>query len=683
MTAVSQRPPAPVGAVQLPRLARSSSLSRAIATAAGLALVIGAFLLAVRRSEFPPEPADWILAVAGLLLGVRVVAYAPRNAVGWLLLAIGGFASVTVLAAAGDSSVLLAWLRDWTWWPRTALLPVLALVFPDGRPATRRWRPVLWGAIGGAALSTVGIALAAGPDPRGFLREAGTPAGDGPGRASWYADIGLTAYGVGTAMVVLAAVLAVPCLALRVARMSGPGRRGVSWALAAAVVLVVAGAVDGWWGLSWGWFVAAAALPGAAVVAIVRHGLYDIDLLVHRGLLYGALTLLLLAGYSTTVAVAGQVAPDHGTAIAAVLAAVAVHPTYVALRRGVDRYLYGEGRDAHATMTRLGERLERHLAPAEVLPMVAATIGSALKVPYVAIRWPEEARPVAEYGTPTDRPLLCLPLTYRGEAIGELGVAARSPDEHFTRRELRALTGLARQAGVAASAIRLTLDLQGARERLILSREEERRRLRRDLHDGVGPSLAGMTMQVGVVRSLIRDGELAPAAELLEQLERGLHECVGELRGVVRGLRPPALDERGLQAAIEEQASRFVSGGRLAVRADCVGAELTDLPAAVEVAALRISVEAVTNAARHARAHTCEVRLHRDGRALLVEIGDDGDGIDARARPGVGIAAMRERAAELGGVCTVERRLHGGTLVRARLPLPDTDSRPPDGRARR
>jgi two-component system, NarL family, sensor kinase len=192
-----------------------------------------------------------------------------------------------------------------------------------------------------------------------------------------------------------------------------------------------------------------------------------------------------------------------------------------------------------------------------------------------------------------------------------------------------------------------------------------------------------MTMQIGVARNLLRDGELAPAADLLERLEKGLHECVGELRGVVRGLRPPALDERGLKAAIEEQTSRFVSGGRLAVRADCVGAELTDLPAAVEVAALRISVEAVTNAARHARAHSCEVRLHRDSRALLVEIGDDGDGIDARARPGVGITAMRERAAELGGVCTVERRPHGGTLVRAHLPLPDADPQAPDGLARR
>jgi signal transduction histidine kinase len=522
----------------------------------------------------------------------------------------------------------------------------------------------------------VGVALAAAPDPRGFLREAQAPTGDVSGLTRWCTDVGLTAYGLGTALVVLAAVLAVPCLALRVSRLSGPVRRGVSWALAAAVVLVVTGAVDGWWGLSSGWFVAAAALPCAAVVAIVRHGLYDIDLLVHRGLLYGSLTLVLLAGYSATVNLAGEVAPDQGTAIAAVLAAVAAHPTYAALRRGVDRYLYGEGRDAHATITRLGERLERHLAPAEVLPTVAATIGTALKIPYVAIRWPEKADPAAEYGTPTGRPLLCLPLTYRGEAIGELGVATRSPDERFTRREIRALTGLARQAGVAAHAIRLTLDLQRARERLILGREEERRRLRRDLHDGVGPSLAGMTMQVGVARSLIRNGELAPAADLLDQLERGLQECVGELRGVVRGLRPPVLDERGLRAAIEEQASRFVSGGRLVVRADSVEAELTDLPAAVEVAALRISVEAVTNAARHARAHTCEVRLHRDGRALLVEIGDDGDGIDAQAREGVGIAAMRERAAELGGVCTVERRAHGGTLVRARLPLSNAGARP-------
>jgi signal transduction histidine kinase len=230
--------------------------------------------------------------------------------------------------------------------------------------------------------------------------------------------------------------------------------------------------------------------------------------------------------------------------------------------------------------------------------------------------------------------------------------------------DARVLDGLAPQAGVAVHAVQLTSELRRSRQRLVTAREEERRRLRRDLHDGLGPTLAAMRLQLEAGERLV-GSDPDQAREMLHRLVAEAEAAIADIRRLVYELRPPALDELGLVGALREQASRLEDGGFLTlVEAE----ELPPLPAAVEVAAFRIASEAMTNASRHACASRCAVTLGMNGNLELV-VCDDGRGLPDAATPGVGIASMRERAAELGGSCVVERGASGGTTIRAQLPL--------------
>jgi two-component system NarL family sensor kinase len=273
----------------------------------------------------------------------------------------------------------------------------------------------------------------------------------------------------------------------------------------------------------------------------------------------------------------------------------------------------------------------------------------------------------ATHGRPGRGDHLTVALVFQGERVGDLVVEERAPGEPFGAADRRLLDDLAGHAAAAVHAIRLTADLQRSRERLVLAREEERRRIRRDLHDGLGPALAGAVFQADAARDLIaRDPEAADA--LLGSLREGLQAAVADIRALVYALRPPALDELGLVPALHEQAARLNAigdGPRISIEGP---AELPDLPAAVEVAAYRIAVEAITNAVRHSGAGTCSVRLHVNG-GLEIDVVDDSAEPPRHFRPGVGIASMRERAGELGAVLTVEPGREGGTHVHTVLPL--------------
>jgi signal transduction histidine kinase len=273
-----------------------------------------------------------------------------------------------------------------------------------------------------------------------------------------------------------------------------------------------------------------------------------------------------------------------------------------------------------------------------------------------------------------------LPLVYQAEPVGELVVAPRGPGEVFSAADRRLLEDLARQIGVAAHTVRLTADLQRSRERIVTAREEERRRLRRDLHDGLGAQLAALAIQAGALRATIaRDPDAAEeqAAELRSELK----SAVGDIRRLVHGLRPPALDELGLVGALRERAARYEAGGVFhTAEGECLGdaalavtvitpQELPSLPAAVEVAVYRITEEAVANVAQHASARTCQLRLEASD-WLMLTVEDDGTGIGPDRGVGVGLLSMRERAEELGGHFAIERRKDGpGTRLTVRLPL--------------
>ncbi len=257
---------------------------------------------------------------------------------------------------------------------------------------------------------------------------------------------------------------------------------------------------------------------------------------------------------------------------------------------------------------------------------------------------------------------------YGGETVGRLLLGPRAGEAGFSHADLRLLDGLARHAGVAVHGVRVMSDLRRSREGLVLAREEERRRLRRDLHDELAPTLAALGLTAATVGELIPADPKA-AASANDKLRTAIRATVGDVRRLVYDLRPPALDELGLVEAVRERASRLDGGEGLRVTVEAPE-ELPALPAAVEVAAYRIVQEALTNVSRHARASTCTVRLAcPEGRSLTVEVTDDGVGLPERSRGGVGLHSMRERAAELGGTCEISPASPSGTRVLARLPI--------------
>lgn len=253
-----------------------------------------------------------------------------------------------------------------------------------------------------------------------------------------------------------------------------------------------------------------------------------------------------------------------------------------------------------------------------------------------------------------------------GVPVGELLVEPRRPGTRFTPAENQLLQGLARHAGVAAEACRHALDLQRARERLVLAREEERRRLRRDLHDGVGSALVGAQMLVVAAQAAVPvDGR---AASLLETLSQDLTVCTDEVRSLIDGLRPAVLDA-GLAPALHDLARRMSES--LPVVVTC-SADLAELPAAVEVVAYRVVTEALSNVIKHAHATRATVELVRDHDELTVRVSDDGTGPLAAGptdvRGGVGLVSIRSRVDEVGGRFSVDTGA-GGLCCQAVLPL--------------
>ncbi len=283
------------------------------------------------------------------------------------------------------------------------------------------------------------------------------------------------------------------------------------------------------------------------------------------------------------------------------------------------------------------------------------------------------SRSTASYGTAAGEPVQ-LPLIYQGEIVGQLRLSTRSPDEPFTPAEQRLLADIARPIGATAHNVlltedlrRLAQDLQRSREALVKSREEERRRLRRDLHDELGPQLASLKLNLDVARNLVeRDPQAAET--LLLDLRQQCQAAIADIRRLVYDLRPPALDELGLIGAIREYTRQIASQDGIQIRLE-VPSDLPPLPAAVEVAAYRITLEALTNIVRHSQGTTCLVSISRSDQMLQMEVCDDGQGLPEDLRPGVGLNSMRERAAELGGACRIEPGSQGGVCVQARLPL--------------
>jgi len=414
-------------------------------------------------------------------------------------------------------------------------------------------------------------------------------------------------------------------------------------------------------------------------LAILRYRLWDIDIVINRTLVYGLLTASIVVLYILVVGYLGSLFRTSNnlliSLVATGLVAILFQPGRNWLQRSVNRLMYGQRDEPYRVITRLGQRLAATLAPDAVLPAIAETVGQALKLPYVAIllRQGETSTTAAAYGTPGGR-LIKLPLVYQAEPIGEFVLAPRSPGEEFSAADRALLGDLARQTGIAAHAVRLTADLQQVADQLQASRlriitvlEEERRRLRRDLHDGLGSALTSVTFQLDAASNLL-DRDPQAVKTLLSELKAQMQASIADIRRLVYNLRPPILDEWGLVAAVREQVAQYqLNQVQVTVEAP---ETLAPLSAALEVAAYRIALEALSNVIRHAQATTCTIRFDLDNEALIVEVLDDGKGLPGDLHAGVGINAMRERTAELGGTLRIERQVEwGGTRVVASLPL--------------
>ena len=434
-------------------------------------------------------------------------------------------------------------------------------------------------------------------------------------------------------------------------------------------------------------YISSAVLAVGIGISILRYRLWDIDILINRTLVYGTLTASVIGIYVIVVGVLGTTIQGRGNLLISILAtglvAVLVQPLRDRLQRGVNRMMYGERDDPITVLSHLGQRLEGTLAPDAVLPSLVETVAQTLKLPYVAIETTadhtagestaDNSSPMIAFGRPQPE-VIRLPLIYQSETVGQLLVAPRAPGEALSPMDRHLLENIAHQAGMAVHAVGLTADLQRSRQRLVTTREEERRRLRRDLHDGLGPNLASQGLKLAAVKQLL-EKDPKSAIPLLEQVMAQNQSIVEEVRRLVYGLRPPALDELGLAAAIRDYVAGMDRNSALEIEITEPPNGLPPLSAAVEVAAYRIVLEALTNVIRHAQATHCAIRfsLSQNGSQsnLQIEVIDDGVGLPRDLRAGIGLRSMRERAEELDGKLIVESQ-PSVTRVWAILPIGET-----------
>ena len=386
-----------------------------------------------------------------------------------------------------------------------------------------------------------------------------------------------------------------------------------------------------------------------------------------RGLIFSGLIMFVTLIYALLVGGVGSLLNAQNNLLlsvaAAALVAAFIQPARQALERGVNRVLYGERDDPYAVTQRLGRQLETFQEPRESLKSALTLMAETLRLPYLGLTLAQGE--TLEYGFRPEQ-LERFALVAHSERIGTLEVGRRGRGEVFSSADFALLETLSSQLAAVAHSELLTQQLRDSRERLVRAGEEERKRLRRDLHDGLGPALAGLSLKLEAARMLL---ERSPekAAARLTALGAEVQESVSEVRRMVHDLRPPKLDDLGLAGALEDLAGS-ARGTGLNVQLEGTQ-DLPRLPAAVEVALYRIAQEALTNVLKHAQAQKIEIYLHLEPLKIVLEVQDDGVGLPQIREPGVGSRSMRERAEALSGSLELQRGDVRGTLVRATFPL--------------
>ena len=676
---------------------RTPGQTAAVAAAFALAVAAVGFVLLLRAGLSLDDPVVGVLetAVTATLLGLLVLWRRPRHRMGVLLLGAGVLFGVTALAAG----VLAAEARAaplafaWIWLAQAPLVLVWAAIIlglPDGEFGARR-RHFLAG--GGVVVAVLAVAqyLFAGAGKSPPFPPAEVPSAlDGP-----LALGPAVLFDVGQAVFPALPLLAVAGLVARFRRADRVVRQQLKWVLAAVAATVVVNALStplGEGGTVLG--VAAGPLPAIGIaLAVLRYRLWEIDLLVSRALVYGLLWSALSAAFVAAGIAAGLVAGGSDVAwpiAIALLVALAAQPARARLERRVRRLVYGEEPSGYAVVTRFAEQLAE---PGPLAPRISEAARRALATDWAGV-WllvePTLLQPVGVEGRPLllteetvsrlrrgaatpeleealGTPATVVPLDAGGELVGILacGRALDKPE-----REL--LHVLAREGALALRNVRLEAELRRqveelrlSRRRLVDAQDTERRRIERDLHDGVQQQLVALTAR-------LKRASLAAPAGIQDELREAAADAVESvfaLQELARGIYPSLLADQGLVAALCTHASRLPAAVRVEVEPTLAGRRFGR---ELEAALYFVALEALANAQKHApgAALTVSLRSAEDGTRLVLEVHDDGPGFDARkAAGGTGLQNMQDRIGAAGGTLTVDSRPGAGTWVRAELPL--------------
>jgi two-component system NarL family sensor kinase len=561
---------------------------------------------------------DRLIALVGaavpVAVGTLVLLRSDQRRIGGLLVAhglcIGVFLGLPSEPATSRRGMAIDQLMAGTWTLMFLWLVVIAYLLPDGHASSPRQRTWIWLGLVGNVVFWVGAA----GDPNLFEHDPLPVPWLPPGMSAAVGVIGLF-------WVVVFFFGSVVSVLRRLRRSTGDNRLRLLWFLFGALSVPVA--------LLLNWasyfiledptplapFVGAlvmCALPVAIGVAIVRTRLFDIELVLSRTLTYGVLTALVFGAYAGLLALTGSIFGNSSVggicAIAAV--AVAAAPTQRWLRDRIERWVYGYRSEPHRAIRMMSERVDA-ANPPDLLPAITDTVTEALSIKRA---WVEQHGPT----TPATN-VVRAPLVHQGTPLGSLAVEL-PPGRAFSAGDTQLLHDLARQAAVLVRAGQLNADLQASRSRLVTAREEERKRLRRDLHDGLGPSLAAMVLKLNAAAS---QPDAAERNALLTEIREEGKDAIAEIRRVVDDLRPPAIDEVGLLGALRQRAAALSTESLEYVVSG--PDSLPPVPAAVEVAAYRIASEAMTNVAKHSGASRCTIDLGLDG-TLEVTVTDNGRG---------------------------------------------------------
>jgi len=644
-----------------------------------------------------------ILVGVWIVTGALIVSRHPKHPVGWLLCA-GLFTPAIDMFAAGYAAydtyvfsgslpgvnLALIWIKLAYLAPLGLIaFTLIVLLFPNGRFLSHGWRKVAWCVVGALLLFLPLQAVEPGPADPFFLPTRINPLGVSASLWALLKPLMWITYSI----LVLCYGAAFISLIIRLRNSSGDVRQQIKWLIFPVglygiflllFLIGIAKADEAIIGIS----IAIGQLAATGMVisiafAIFKYRLYDIDIIINHTVVYGALTVIVVASYILIVGAVGTLIQAQDNLLISLLAtgliAVLFQPVRERLQRGVNRLIYGERDDPIEALSRLGKQMEVALPSDQVLPALVKTIAQTLKLPYVGIT--QRGRPDISFGQEAENSM-SFPFAFQGETTGVLLASPRSPGESFSSAEMQLLQNLARQAGVVVRNAQLTGDLQRSRQNMVTAREEERHRLRRDLHDGIGPTMAGLTLKLDAARDLVSSNlesankeELEEVMQLLGELKTQTQDTVQTIRHIVHTLRPPSLDVLGLIPALQAHFSQVATPRSLNIQMTTAPESFPPLSAAVEVAAYRIILEAVTNVINHAQAENCEISLNLENGNLKMNIRDDGIGLPKERKHGIGLDSMRERAEELGGWFELSSSLQG-THVCAKIPVAPVRSEP-------